>query len=703
MAHRGRLNVLANIMGKSPREIFREFEDVDPELYCGRGDVKYHLGHSSRLRHARAGSKVHLSLCFNPSHLEYVNPVALGRVRAKQDRVGDRDARREHGAPDPRRRGVRRRGRRAGDAEPEPARRATRRAARMHVVVNNQIGFTTPPSRGAARRTYATDVAKMLQIPIFHVNGEDPEAVAQVVRLAMDFRARVPARRGDRHVLLPPLRPQRERRAGVHAAAAVRAIAERKSVREGYLEHLLKLGGVTREEADAIAVERREQLERELGEARQQGLRARRRTGSAATGRATAAGPRADVPEVDTGVDASAPARAARSRRRELPEDFHPHPQDRAAARERGGRWRDGERPLDWGAAEALAFATLVAEGHRVRLTGQDTERGTFSQRHAVLHDVEDGTPYMPLCARRAGSGAGRDLQQPALRSGRAGLRVRLQPRLPRRARALGSAVRRLRERGAGDHRPVHRQRRGQVAAAERPRACCCRTASRAGAGALERAARALPRARGRRQHPGRATRPRRRSTFTCCGGRCCGRWRKPLDRDDAEEPAAAPAGASSARRVSRRAVPARHCRTHRGDPQGRRACCSARGKVYYDLEKRAQRARARGRGDRAPRAALSAARRVPRARPSHRFADGTPVVWVQEEPENMGAWRYLHARFGEHAVRALSVLRRRAAPSRPARRPARQAATSSSNTSCSIGRSAAMKPQHSAPFGPTV
>ncbi|HSU42489.1 MAG TPA: thiamine pyrophosphate-dependent enzyme, partial [Polyangiaceae bacterium] len=185
MAHRGRLNVLANIMGKSPREIFREFQDADPELYFGSGDVKYHLGHSSDFTTA-SGRKVHLSLCFNPSHLEFVDPVVLGRTRGKQDRASDLTRGKKlavmiHGDAAF-----------AGEGIIQETLNLSQLDAytvggAIHIIINNQIGFTTPPSQGRST-TYATDVAKMLQIPIFHVNGEDPEAVAQVVRLAMDFR-----------------------------------------------------------------------------------------------------------------------------------------------------------------------------------------------------------------------------------------------------------------------------------------------------------------------------------------------------------------------------------------------------------------------------------------------------------------------------------------------------------------------------------
>ncbi len=255
MAHRGRLNVLANILNKNPHRIFFEFEDVAPEQFLGAGDVKYHLGYSSKWT-TMAGREIHLSLCFNPSHLEYVNPVVLGRVRSKQDRVGDL---------------ARERGMAIlihGDAAfiGEGVVQETLNLSQLpgyavggalHVVVNNQIGFTTRPDEDRSS-TYCTDVAKMLQIPIFHVNGEHPEAVAQVVELALDFRAefrrdvvidmycyrRWGHNEGDEPAFTQPL--------------LYRSIRERKTVREGYLEHLLKLEGVSREEADKIAEQRRE-------------------------------------------------------------------------------------------------------------------------------------------------------------------------------------------------------------------------------------------------------------------------------------------------------------------------------------------------------------------------------------------------------------------------------------------------------------
>ena len=242
-------------MGKSPQEIFREFEDVDPELHRGRGDVKYHLGYSSDWRHRRAAARSICRCASIPATWSSSIRWPLGRMRAKQDRDGDISARAGHGAADPRRRGLRRRRRSCRRRSTSASWPATRSAARC--TSSSTTRSASPRRREQGRSsTYATDVAKMLQIPIFHVNGEDPEAVAQVVRLAMDFRRDVPARRRDRHVLLPPPRATTKatsRRS--RSRCCTSAIENRKTVREGYLEQLLKLGGITRDEADEIAAQ----------------------------------------------------------------------------------------------------------------------------------------------------------------------------------------------------------------------------------------------------------------------------------------------------------------------------------------------------------------------------------------------------------------------------------------------------------------
>jgi 2-oxoglutarate dehydrogenase E1 component len=391
MAHRGRLNVLANIMGKHPKQIFREFADVEPERYRGRGDVKYHLGHSTEWLTA-SGRQVHLSLCFNPSHLEFVNPVVLGRTRANQDRTGDIERTRNmalliHGDA-----GF------AGQGMNQEIFNLSQLAGyavggTLHVVVNNQIGFTTSPSEGRSTM-YATDVAKMLQIPIFHVNGEDPEAVAQVVQLAMDFRQifqrdviidvygyrRLGHNEGDEPSFTQPV--------------LYRAIEKRKPVREGYLDHLLKLGGVTREEADQIAEHRREHLEKALSESRRDDYRTPREPARGIWSHYVA-GPETDVSDVETGVPVERLSGLLLAQAR-APQGFHPHPKLKRLVEGRRAA-AEGKQPLDWGMAEAMAFASLAVEGYRIRMSGQDCRRGTFSHRHAVLYDYEDGRAYMPL------------------------------------------------------------------------------------------------------------------------------------------------------------------------------------------------------------------------------------------------------------------------------------------------------------------
>jgi 2-oxoglutarate dehydrogenase E1 component len=390
MAHRGRLNVLANILGKSPRRIFEEFKDADPGRQQGGGDVKYHMGYSNDRRTAQ-GRAVHLSLCFNPSHLEVVAPVALGRVRAKQDRVGDSGRERVmgiviHGDAAFAGQGV------VQEVLNMSALPGYRTGGTLHVILNNQIGFTTEPEE-ARSSAYATDVARSLDTPIFHVNGEDPEAVVQVVRLAMAFRAehardvivdlycyrRHGHNEGDEPAFTQPVMTRR--------------IARQPPVREAYLRRLHELGGVSDAEAAAIVARSTERLEAELARAETElpddepevrSIWAPYRGGRYAPSL-----------EVDTGVEGETLSRLLLSLAG-VPEGFEPHPKLSRLLEQRR-QMAAGQRPLDWAAAEALAFASLLSEGVHVRLSGQDAERGTFSHRHSVLHDVQDGRRHVPL------------------------------------------------------------------------------------------------------------------------------------------------------------------------------------------------------------------------------------------------------------------------------------------------------------------
>ena len=422
MAHRGRLNVLANIMGKSPRDIFREFEDLDPQLYRGRGDVKYHMGYSSNYP-AAFGRKMHLSLCFNPSHLEFVNPVVAGRVRAKQDRNGDAARSRKlalmiHGDAAMAGEGI------VQETFNLSQLRAYNVGGSMHVVVNNQIGFTTPPWESRSS-PYATDIAKMLQIPIFHVNGEDPEAVAQVVRLAMDFRVtfkrdvvidmygyrRHGHNEGDEPSYTQPI--------------MYRAIANKPSIRSAYLDYSSKTplppsdaagAPISVEEADVLAARKRHELESELEVASRWEAPPRPSTFAGAWER-LAGGAEKSAPLVSTAVSREAIDLVGAALTR-VPAGFHLHPKLKKLIVEARASMAAGEKPCDWGMGEALAFGTLLAQGVRVRLSGQDSRRGTFSHRHSTFFDTENEAEYVPLQHIREKQGVFEPLDSPLSEAG---------------------------------------------------------------------------------------------------------------------------------------------------------------------------------------------------------------------------------------------------------------------------------------------
>ncbi|MFT5432365.1 MAG: 2-oxoglutarate dehydrogenase E1 component [Myxococcota bacterium] len=393
MAHRGRLNVLANITGKNASQIFREFDDADAERHIGSGDVKYHMGYSADIL-TSSDKKVHLSLCFNPSHLEFVDPVVIGRVRAKQDRMMDHDNERAMGIL------VHGDAAFAGEGVVQETLNMSGLpgysvGGTIHVIVNNQIGFTTPPHL-ARSSPYATDVAKMLQIPIFHVNGEQPEAVAQVLKLAMDFRTafkkdvvidmycyrRYGHNEGDDPAFTQPV--------------MYSAIRQRKSVREGYIDALLELGTLTRDECNEIAVRRREHLEDELSKARKDTYQFEAPDAFGGVWDGYMGGADSECPEVPTSIPAAILTDIS-ERLTTFPDDFTPHPKIRKLTNIRAKMGR-GEQRFDWGAAEALAFGTILESGTRVRMSGQDVTRGTFSHRHAVLRNHETGGHYVPLC-----------------------------------------------------------------------------------------------------------------------------------------------------------------------------------------------------------------------------------------------------------------------------------------------------------------
>ena len=392
MAHRGRLNVLANILAKDKSQIFREVADLDPHLYEQRGDVKYHLGHS-RDWTTMSGKKVHLSMCFNPSHLEFVNPVALGRTRAKQSRGRDASHSRVlalqiHGDAAFAGEGV------IQETLNLSQLKGYETGGSLHIIINNQIGFTTGPD-DARSTQYCTDIGKMLQIPIFHVNGEHPEAVAQVVNLAMDFR-----REFKRDVIIDMYCYRRhghneQDEPRFTQPLTYKLIDQRDGVRETYLDHLVTLGGVTMDQAEWVAEETRRDMEKQL----ERGTSSDYKPHSDTLGgqwQGYRGGSDKEVPDVDTGVPL-AQLSALMKKMVEVPADFHVHPRLKSMVLDARVEMAEGKKPLNWGAAELLAYASLAVNKTHVRLSGQDCGRGTFSHRQAVWHDVENGNIYCGL------------------------------------------------------------------------------------------------------------------------------------------------------------------------------------------------------------------------------------------------------------------------------------------------------------------
>ena len=387
MAHRGRLNVMVNIMEMNVRDIFAGFDDADPERHLGGGDVKYHLGYSLD-RNTAAGKKVHITLTFNPSHLEFVNPVVEGRARAKQDRRGGDDRRHTtlplliHGDAAFIGQGI------VAETLNLSELTAYHTGGTIHVVVNNQIGFTTVPEDSRCTR-YCTDITRMLRCPVFHVNGEDPEAVAQVTKLATEYRQRF-----QRDVVIDMYC---YRKYGHNEGDEPRftqpvmyaAVDEKKTVREHYVEHLVSLGAIDEATAKEIEERRKKDLEDALAESRTGGY-ALLPVSMKGLWTDYRGGRDRDVPDTKTSVP--------RERIDDLldrlttpPDWFEPHPRLKRFVLDKQRKILKSGKNVDWGTAENLAMGSLLTEGVRVRLTGQDVRRGTFSHRHAVIYDVRDG------------------------------------------------------------------------------------------------------------------------------------------------------------------------------------------------------------------------------------------------------------------------------------------------------------------------
>jgi 2-oxoglutarate dehydrogenase E1 component len=389
MAHRGRLNVLVNLLGKSPSVLFNEFEGkYDTAHMQGSGDVKYHKGFSSDLR--TPGGNVHVALAFNPSHLEVVNPVVEGSVRARQERRGDTKGNRVlpiliHGDAAFAGQGV------VMETLQLSQARAFYTGGSVHVIINNQVGFTTSAPEDARSTMYCSDVAKMLETPIFHVNSDDPDAVVFVTRLALKYRQHF-----NKDVVIDLVCYRRHGHNEADEPSATQpvmyqTIRKHPTTRKIYADRLVAAGVLSDAEAAALSESYRQGLDEGRPQARASlGMIGNKYTvdWSKYLGN--------DWTERVKGGGNMARLKSLGERIVKFPENFALHPRVAQVMANRV-KMIHGELPLDWGCAETLAYASILEEGNSIRFTGQDAGRGTFFHRHAVLHEQSTGARYIPL------------------------------------------------------------------------------------------------------------------------------------------------------------------------------------------------------------------------------------------------------------------------------------------------------------------
>jgi 2-oxoglutarate dehydrogenase E1 component len=387
MSHRGRLNLLVNVLGKSPKELFSEFEE-DYELEgASTGDVKYHLGFSSNI--LTPNGEVHVSLNNNPSHLEIVNPVIEGSVRARQERLKDNEKNRVipiliHGDAAFSGQGV------VMETLQMSQTRGYGVGGTIHVIVNNQIGFTTSDVRDARSTLYSTDVAKMIECPILHVNGDDPEMVVFAAKLACEYRYTF---KKDIIIDMFCFRRRGHNEADEPSATQplmYKKIKNHKSVRDQYQDKLITEGVVSRDETENFQKKYRISLEK--GELVTDNL----------------ASTNEDkwfdwTPYMDRKWNEQTNTTFDQKKFKELgeiissaPDDFNVQKQVSKILDDRK-KMNSGDMPINWGFAENMAYATLLSEGYPIRFSGQDVRRGTFAHRHSAIHDQQSGTEYMPL------------------------------------------------------------------------------------------------------------------------------------------------------------------------------------------------------------------------------------------------------------------------------------------------------------------
>ncbi len=497
MAHRGRLNVLVNTLGKMPANLFAEFEGKSASDLSA-GDVKYHQGFSSDV--ATPGGPMHVTLAFNPSHLEIVDPVVEGSVRARQHRRKDGTFDQVmpvliHGDAAIAGQGV------VQETLNLSQTRGYRTGGTIHIVVNNQIGFTTSDPRDTRGTLYCTDVAKMVEAPIFHVNGDDPEACLLAIEIAIEFRQKF-----DRDVFIDLVcfRRQGHNEADepmITQPLMYKAIREHPGTRALYARRLVADGVITADAAEAMIATYRTAMDKGL------------HTNTTVLSNykppfAVDWTPFLGKHWTDA-AETAVPLKTLKSLARkvtDVPANFKLHPRVEKVIADRRAMG-EGELPLDWGMGETLAYASLLDQGYGVRLSGQDSARGTFSHRHAVLHDQNrerwDEGIWIPLQHVKEGQPDFEVIDSVLSEEAVLGFEYGYATSEPTSAGDLGGAIRRFRQRGAGGHRSVHRRRRGQVGAHLRSDAAPAARLRRAGARALVGAAGALSAVVRRAQHAG--------------------------------------------------------------------------------------------------------------------------------------------------------------------------------------------------------
>ena len=388
MAHRGRLNVLVNTIGKRPSELFDEFEGKTIDTIKGSGDVKYHMGYSSDI--STPGGSVHLTLSFNPSHLEIINPVVEGSVRARQDRRKDHLHNQVlpiliHGDAAFAGQGV------IMETFNLSQTRGYSTGGTVHIIINNQIGFTTSDPLDSRSSLYCTDVAKMVQAPIFHVNGDDPESVIFVTKLALDYRMEF-----NKDVVIDMVCYRKHGHSEADEPMSTQPIMyqhirQHPNVRKLYTEKLISEGVVTQEQTNAIAKNYIDSLESNEGVAGTHTEHANpkyllnftRFIGTEWTDKIDTSITKDDVEKLTASIT-------------NIPDDFElSSAVDKIiTSRKKMGA---GELPMDWGFAETMAYAALIDDGYPIRISGQDSGRGTFFHRHAIVHNMKDGQTHLPL------------------------------------------------------------------------------------------------------------------------------------------------------------------------------------------------------------------------------------------------------------------------------------------------------------------